>query len=471
MIVQRTRGLLRLLAFTQAGLATVLFWLLFAALSFSLLPGTAAFAERYAIYWIIVVGGLGLEALTRTPDKVIAPIYASSLVRQLPIASRQVGFAFGALLVFLALDKDLTISRTFLASFAASLYAMLLWSNATLPPRFARLLFAQHRDLATLLVSPASRVGLLDNWLKQKRQFGLRIVGVVTIGPPEPGVVPCPVPVLGTVAQLEEIFDTEGISQVMLLELCDATKTRWLLGRCQQRGIRLLIVNDLAEQIHHPITCVVDEGINLIILREEPLENPFNRVLKRTLDLALSTLIVFFVLPWLIVLVWLLQRWQSPGPLWHRQQRAGMQNRPFEILKFRTMHPAPSDETVQAQPGDTRIFPAGRWLRRFSLDEMPQFWNVLHGDMSVVGPRPHLMEHNRQFAEAIAAYHVRTLIKPGITGLAQVRGFRGEARTSEAIAARLQSDLIYLENWSLTLDFGIILRTLWQMIKPPPTAV
>jgi lipopolysaccharide/colanic/teichoic acid biosynthesis glycosyltransferase len=135
------------------------------------------------------------------------------------------------------------------------------------------------------------------------------------------------------------------------------------------------------------------------------------------------------------------------------------------------MHPGTENESQQATSGDARIFPAGHWLRRFSLDEMPQFLNVLGGEMSVVGPRPHLVEHNRQFAEAIAEYPIRTFIKPGITGLAQVRGFRGEARTTEDIAARLQSDLIYLENWSFALDLGIILRTTWQMFRPPPTAV
>jgi lipopolysaccharide/colanic/teichoic acid biosynthesis glycosyltransferase len=135
------------------------------------------------------------------------------------------------------------------------------------------------------------------------------------------------------------------------------------------------------------------------------------------------------------------------------------------------MHTDSGDETVQAKRGDARIYPLGRVLRRFSLDEIPQFLNVLGGEMSVVGPRPHLAEHNTQFAEVLARYHLRTFIKPGITGLAQVRGFRGEARTPEDIAARLQSDLIYIENWSLALDLGIVLRTMWQMLRPPPTAV
>jgi lipopolysaccharide/colanic/teichoic acid biosynthesis glycosyltransferase len=166
----------------------------------------------------------------------------------------------------------------------------------------------------------------------------------------------------------------------------------------------------------------------------------------------------------------LLQRLQSRGPLFYTQTRAGLQNRHFQIFKFRTMHVQQGGEARQATRGDGRIFPAGRWLRRFSIDEIPQFLNVLRGEMSVIGPRPHLVEHNALFAEQMVNYHVRTLVKPGITGLAQVRGFRGEARTSTEIAQRLASDISYLENWRLVLDVSIIARTAWQMVQPPRTA-
>ena len=124
----------------------------------------------------------------------------------------------------------------------------------------------------------------------------------------------------------------------------------------------------------------------------------------------------------------------------------------------------------QATDHDDRIFPGGRFLRRFSIDEVPQFLNVIHGEMSVIGPRPHLIEHNKHFAEALENYHSRAFVKPGITGLAQVRGFRGETKTMEDIEHRLESDLIYLENWSLLLDIGILWRTVLQVCFPPRTA-
>jgi len=121
-------------------------------------------------------------------------------------------------------------------------------------------------------------------------------------------------------------------------------------------------------------------------------------------------------------------------------------------------------------PGDARVFGFGRWMRKMSIDELPQFINVLKGEMSVTGPRPHLLEHNAQFAEQMTNYHIRTFVKPGITGLAQVRGFRGEVSSPQEIARRLESDISYLENWRLALDISIIARTVWQVLAPPKTA-
>jgi putative colanic acid biosynthesis UDP-glucose lipid carrier transferase len=215
---------------------------------------------------------------------------------------------------------------------------------------------------------------------------------------------------------------------------------------------------------------IEDDGHHFISLRREPLENPFNRIAKRALDVGFSLLVVGLILLPIALVVWTIQRIFSPGPLFFKQVRAGIQNQQFVIWKFRTMHVDNPDAARQVTEDDPRIFPGGRFLRRFSLDEIPQFINVLHGDMSVTGPRPHLIEHNEQFARQIASYPIRTVVKPGITGLAQVRGFRGEARTADDIARRLESDITYLENWRLTLDIAIILRTVWQMLFPPKTA-
>jgi lipopolysaccharide/colanic/teichoic acid biosynthesis glycosyltransferase len=135
------------------------------------------------------------------------------------------------------------------------------------------------------------------------------------------------------------------------------------------------------------------------------------------------------------------------------------------------MYMAKHDQAKQATDGDSRIYPAGRWLRKFSIDELPQFVNVLLGDMSVVGPRPHLLKHDEQFAQAMANYSVRGIVKPGITGLAQVRGFRGEIKSPSDVINRVESDIQYLENWSFWMDCWIILRTIGQVVFPPRTAL
>jgi lipopolysaccharide/colanic/teichoic acid biosynthesis glycosyltransferase len=186
--------------------------------------------------------------------------------------------------------------------------------------------------------------------------------------------------------------------------------------------------------------------------------------------LAVALLLGVPVLAFTTVVVWFLQRWQSPGPVFIRQVRSGLYRKKFWMFKYRTMHVNNGDQARQATRNDSLIFPAGRWLRRFSIDELPQFINVLRGDMSVVGPRPHLLEHDDVFARVLENYHVRAAVKPGVTGLAQVRGYRGQVTSEDAIRKRIQSDIYYLENWSFALDCSIIARTTVQLIFPPKSA-
>jgi putative colanic acid biosynthesis UDP-glucose lipid carrier transferase len=240
---------------------------------------------------------------------------------------------------------------------------------------------------------------------------------------------------------------------------------------CEARGIRLLVVADLDEIFDHPVAVFEEQGLCLISLREEPLQNPISRFFKRCLDIAVSSFVLLFVLPICSLVVWCMQRLQSPGPLFYLQTRPGSQNCPFNIYKFRTLHVGNPDVNRLPGPEDPRVYPAGRLFRKFSVDEIPQFWNVLRGDMSVVGPRPHLTADNERFPRLFNKAYVRAYVKPGITGLAQARGFRGAARTPEEIVRRIESDIEYLENWSFSLDCWLILRTALQMVIPPKSAV
>src|SRR5581483_4615979 len=348
------------------------------------------------------------------------------------------------------------------------LYVALLFSHYYLPPLLARGVF--RREEKTLLIGSPQKAEQLRPWLRRKAELGLRAVGLISDDKIDnvPSGVP---PLLGSSQDLERIIREREITQVILLEFPLFTQINWdIIRTCDALGVRLLIVSDLEDKLRHSVTHFEDDGHRFIGLREEPLENPLNRFLKRAIDLAIAIPIILVVFPITAVIVWLAQRLQSPGPLFHRQTRAGMQNRQFKIYKFRTMHANNGDIARQASTKDERVYSLGKWFRKFSVDEVPQFWNVLRGDMSIVGPRPHLIEHNNQFAQLLADYHVRTFVKPGITGLAQVRGYRGEARNNTDIENRVACDIEYLENWNLSLEVAIIVRTFAHVIFPPRSA-
>ena len=183
-------------------------------------------------------------------------------------------------------------------------------------------------------------------------------------------------------------------------------------------------------------------------------------VQKALLDYGLGVILTILLLPLMIVIV-IAIRLESKGPAIFRQQRYGFVNRIFEIYKFRTMRYSeePERKVVQATRQDPRITRMGRLLRRFSLDELPQLFNVLNGTMSLVGPRPHAVEHNEEYARVIRGYFARHRVKPGMTGWAQVNGFRGETKTVAEMEARVRQDIYYVENWSLLLDLKILAMT------------
>ncbi len=182
--------------------------------------------------------------------------------------------------------------------------------------------------------------------------------------------------------------------------------------------------------------------------------------LKRVFDLVVSALVLTFLTP-LMILVAVLIRFDSPGPVFFLQRRYGFNQRPFRIVKFRTMHTLDDDDKVirQATNGDQRITRIGRYLRRWNIDELPQLFNVIMGDMSLVGPRPHALAHDEEYGRKIAVYARRQRVKPGITGWAQVNGYRGETDTQEKMEQRVRYDLFYIENWSFSLDLRILLWT------------
>jgi len=203
----------------------------------------------------------------------------------------------------------------------------------------------------------------------------------------------------------------------------------------------------------------------ILSLREIPLEDPINTIMKRVFDIAFSSFIIVFLLSWLTPLIALMIKLESKGPVFFKQSRNGINYKEFYCYKFRSMMPNKNANVHQATRGDLRVTKVGKFIRKTSIDELPQFFNVLFGDMSVVGPRPHMVSHTDMYAKRIDKFMVRHFVKPGITGMAQVKGFRGEIETDQDIINRVKYDIFYIENWSLLLDLKIIFQTFFNAIK------
>jgi putative colanic acid biosynthesis UDP-glucose lipid carrier transferase len=206
-------------------------------------------------------------------------------------------------------------------------------------------------------------------------------------------------------------------------------------------------------------------NFHVIKPRNEPLQNAYNRLSKRIFDLVFSTVVIVFVLSWLYPVLAILIKKQSRGPVLFKQLRTGKKNEAFWCYKFRSMTVNAQSDSVQAQKEDIRVTPIGKFIRRTSLDEMPQFFNVLLGSMSVVGPRPHMLQHTTDYNDLITNFMVRHFVKPGITGLAQVTGLRGETKEVSDMKRRVNTDIDYVQHWSLIKDIKICFLTIIVTIK------
>ncbi|MDQ1141159.1 exopolysaccharide biosynthesis polyprenyl glycosylphosphotransferase [Pedobacter agri] len=202
------------------------------------------------------------------------------------------------------------------------------------------------------------------------------------------------------------------------------------------------------------------DGIPILVNRKEPLTKLRNRIVKRCFDIVFSLAVILFVLSWLFPIIMILILIESRGNPIFSQLRSGRDNEPFYCFKFRSMRINADSNTQQATRNDPRVTKIGSFIRKSSIDELPQFFNVLFGQMSVVGPRPHMLKHTEEYRQIVDQYMVRQFLKPGITGQAQVNGFRGETKVPGQMEGRVKHDISYMENWNLLLDVKIIYKTI-----------
>ncbi len=257
------------------------------------------------------------------------------------------------------------------------------------------------------------------------------------------------------------------------LYLCISRKDKDIIRKisklCDSQVVRFYYVPVSVETIGLNLKREMLDDMEIFTTYENPLQNSINRFIKRVFDIVMSTIFLIptaFILP----ILWIIIKIQSPGPLFFKQKRTGLDGKEFVMLKFRSMHVNKDADRLQATKDDPRKYPFGNFMRKANIDELPQFWNVLKGDMSIVGPRPHMLAHTEQYSQLIDKYMVRHFVKPGVTGWAQVTGFRGETKELWQMEGRVKRDIWYMEHWSIWLDVRIVWLTIKTIFVPDKNA-
>lgn len=312
--------------------------------------------------------------------------------------------------------------------------------------------------LKRVLIAGAGELGrLVADKLIEHQELGFKVVGFLDDRAAGDHIGHRGLPLLGTLDEAPEILQRERIDQLYVaLPLEEHVKMLSLVESANREIVEIRVVPDLVQVIALRARLEDLDGIPMINIHDVPLRG-FNSVLKRAIDIVVSAAaLALLAVPMLVI--GLLVRLTTPGPALYRQERMGLDGKSFWVWKFRSMHQEAEKDTgpVWAHPNDPRVTPLGRWLRRFSLDELPQLWNVLKGDMSLVGPRPERPFFVQQFKHKIPQYMLRHKVKAGLTGWAQVNGWRGNT----SVEKRIEFDLYYIENWSVWLDLKIMGLTL-----------
>lgn len=471
MITTRARGLANLHVGASALTVGTFFWV-YAEFIMRYVPVVRLSREVNLLpYFLCVIGGMALSA--REVSRLVGRSHVITLADATRVAVHQVGFMAALTFTMMFATQDRSISRLFLGTFLTGSAVLLACLNARLPAVLARLAFQRGYRIPTLFVGPPGAMLRLHDWVAGKQPLGVYPLGLLADQAADAGGA-LGIPRLGTPADLGRVLAERSVGQVVLLELpASDVEARNTIELCREHGCRLLIHNNLAERYTQPLLPIIEDGRHFYTLLDEPLEDPLNRWVKRAYDVALALPVVCLGLPLLCVIVWAMQRRQAPGPLFHVRERCGWQGERFRMLKFRSMRLAPDDEVAEARQAgskDERVYPFGAFLRRRSLDELPQFWNVLRGEMSVVGPRPYMPLLDAEFRRQAQGYRTRSFVKPGITGLAQSLGYRGQVLAPEMLRQRVYWDIHYITHWSVWLDLQITLRTIQQLIRPPRSA-
>jgi putative colanic acid biosysnthesis UDP-glucose lipid carrier transferase len=298
----------------------------------------------------------------------------------------------------------------------------------------------------------------LQEYLSSHPEYGYRVLRVVNADEAAD---------VKSIDELKQYCIDSGVHEIFYsMSLINYDTLSDLMNFAEENLIRMRLIADFKWITFRDLELEKLGDIPVMKVHTSPLDDWDKQLIKRIFDISFSLIIIVTLLSWLLPLLAIVIKLDSKGPVFFRQRRTGRDNKWFWCLKLRTMYVNNESDTLQATEDDVRITPAGKFLRSTSLDELPQFFNVLIGDMSVVGPRPHMLKHTQDFSAEVEKFMSRHKIKPGITGLAQSKGYRGETTELEKKKNRVKLDLFYMNNWTFFFDVQIIFNTIISIFRP-----
>ena len=380
----------------------------------------------------------------------------TKIIQIVPVLVRQIVFFAIVLYAYIGFFKQPTISRLALSHYMIfSLFFISFFKFLTffLLKKYRTVLRGNFRKV--VVIGNNKKTDQLINTFKRRSDFGYKFESQFSVNDKHFSLEKCFNYIIDN--EIDEIyFSIAELSNSQINKLVDFA----------DNNLReLKFIPDNKDIFSKKLKYEYYDYIPILSLRSIPLQESVNKFLKRLFDILFASVIIIFILSWLTPILALIIKMESKGPAFFSQSRNGFNYKEFDCYKFRSMTPNKYANLNQATKGDLRITKVGAFIRKTSMDELPQFFNVLFGDMSVVGPRPHMVSHTNMYARKVDKFMVRHFVKPGITGLAQVSGFRGEIEEDQDIINRVKYDIFYIENWSILLDLKIIVQTFLNAIK------
>lgn len=402
------------------------------------------------LVWIVLVFAFGLATLTRIKErkKITYHVFLASLIL----------FFFFLIFNFLFRGEGV-FSIGYLSMFVITAMVILVWKLLldTLAHQFRKYGFNPRN---VLIVGYNNKAEELKDYFITNLWSGYQFKGFVHEGQESGGDV------AGNYNDLRKIVIDQKIDELFLnLSEIPDTYRATIMEMANELHLSIKLIPDLGDFPAYYHSYQRFDMMPVISVSKDPFSDSTNFVLKRLFDLLFSVLFILLFLSWFTPLFAIIIKLSSKGPVFFRQKRTGYHNKTFTCLKFRTMVENKDADKIQATENDSRVTAIGKFLRKTGFDELPQIFNVLVGQMSIVGPRPHMLQHTEEYSRQIPHYLYRHYFKPGITGLAQIRGFRGETKNIDMMKTRIEHDIFYIENWSLWLDLKIIFITIANIFR------